>query len=117
VFLKSGIIGKNDENGLYSPNILNMSAIMFDSQRQTTYLVCNRVKNFVKVDGGTGVDNARIYSTRNLSRLQFGGYISKEVTSELLAGHPKGSTSYPMTRELPSQPRPRITYISLCCCT
>jgi hypothetical protein len=50
LFLKSGIVAKNDEKGLYSPNILNTSAIMFVSQVQTTCLVCNRVKNIVKFD-------------------------------------------------------------------
>jgi len=86
-----------------------------------TYLVGNRMKNIVKAGvgggGGTGVDNAQIYSTQNLFRLHVGGYTPREVTSELLAGHPKGPTSYPMTRELPTQPRPRITYNSLCSCT
>jgi hypothetical protein len=81
VFLKSEIIGKNEENGLYSQNILNMFTIIFDRQIQTMYLACNRVKNIVKVGGGdgvgdgggTGVDNSQIYSTRNLSRLHVGG--------------------------------------------
>jgi hypothetical protein len=108
VFLKPGINGKNDDNGLYSQNILNMSTIMFDRQMQTTYLVGNRLKNTVKVGGGTGVNNTQIWNTRNLSRLQVTGYTSKEMTSDFLAGHPKGPTSYP------AQPRPLITNITLC---
>jgi hypothetical protein len=114
MFLKSGIIGKNDENGLYSHSILNMSTIVFDRQMQTMYLFGSRVKNIVRVGGGMGVDNARIYSTRNVSPLQVGGYTYKEVQSELLAVHPKGPTSNPTTRELPAQPRPLLTYFSLC---
>jgi hypothetical protein len=90
-----------------------MSTIMFDSQMQTTYLVGNRVKNIVKVGGGARLDNAHICRTLNFLRLKFGGYKSKEVISEILAGHPKGPTSYPMTRELLAQPPQKITYISL----
>lgn len=56
MFLKSGIIWKNDENGLYSQNIFNMSTIMFDRQTQTTYVVDNPVKNVVKVGVGGGGD-------------------------------------------------------------
>lgn len=104
VSLKSCVLGKNDQDALYSQNVFSMCITVTGSQTQTRYPVSSDTANGVRCDGVTSFRDGLPPTCSTLNFLRLDRSLPSDLSgmkSGFLAGH---SSDPPLPTQFPSEP-------------